>query len=69
MAAFGVALFALDDGGGGGFGGFGGSTSLVVLLLIVFVTFAVGFGLRDIIGRHKERAARQAQQGRSAGSH
>ena len=57
--------FALEDGEG-----FGGAGSLPVILLVVgFLMFVLGYALRDVLGRRKQRAdaARKAAQARPSG--
>ena len=61
-----VPWFALEDGEGFE----GGAGSLPVILLVVgFLMFVLGYALRDVLGRRKQRAdaAKKAAQARPSG--
>lgn len=66
--AAGVTLpwFALEEGEG--FEGAAGSLP-VILLVVAFLMFVLGYALRDILGRRKQRAdaAKKAAQARASG--
>ena len=62
--ALGLAVIALEDGE---FEGAQGATLPVILLVVGFLMFVLGYALRDILGRRKQRAARKAPETKPAG--
>ncbi len=60
--ALGISLLAFEDSGMGS-----GNFGPVFLLVVLFLVFVLGFGIRDLLARHKQRAARKQAMARARG--